>query len=243
MLDGIDLRVRAGTVFALLGPNGAGKTTTVRILATLAEPDGGSRPRRRPRRRRRPARGAAADQPHRPVRGDRRAPDREGEPRDDGPAAPTAASRPRARGPASCSTRFDLVDAGRSSRRGLLGRHAAAPGSRGRPGREPRGDLPRRAHDRPRPPRPAVDVGLVTGLTEAGVTVFLTTQYLDEAERSPTRSRCSTAAGSWPRGRARELKQRVGGARLELPLADAAELRRRCRLPRRARRARATARR
>ena len=42
VLDGIDLRVRAGTVFALLGPNGAGKTTTVRILATLTEPDGGS---------------------------------------------------------------------------------------------------------------------------------------------------------------------------------------------------------
>ena len=41
VLDGIDLRVRAGTVFALLGPNGAGKTTTVRILATLVKPDGG----------------------------------------------------------------------------------------------------------------------------------------------------------------------------------------------------------
>ena len=35
VLDGIGLRVPAGTVFALLGPNGAGKTTTVRILSTL----------------------------------------------------------------------------------------------------------------------------------------------------------------------------------------------------------------
>jgi ABC-2 type transport system ATP-binding protein len=42
VLDGIDLRVAAGSVFALLGPNGAGKTTTVRILATLVRPDGGS---------------------------------------------------------------------------------------------------------------------------------------------------------------------------------------------------------
>ena len=40
-LDGIDLCVKAGTVFALLGPNGAGKTTTVHVLSTLIEPDAG----------------------------------------------------------------------------------------------------------------------------------------------------------------------------------------------------------
>ncbi|PZF94922.1 ATP-binding cassette domain-containing protein [Micromonospora deserti] len=42
VLDGIDLTVTEGTVFALLGPNGAGKTTMVRILATLLPPDSGS---------------------------------------------------------------------------------------------------------------------------------------------------------------------------------------------------------
>ena len=41
VLDGIDLDVPEGTVFALLGPNGAGKTTMVRILSTLITADGG----------------------------------------------------------------------------------------------------------------------------------------------------------------------------------------------------------
>ncbi|ALC21979.1 daunorubicin resistance protein DrrA family ABC transporter ATP-binding protein [Streptomyces pristinaespiralis] len=40
-VDGVDLRVPAGTVYGVLGPNGAGKTTTVRMLATLLRPDGG----------------------------------------------------------------------------------------------------------------------------------------------------------------------------------------------------------
>ncbi|GAA1798125.1 ATP-binding cassette domain-containing protein [Actinomadura chokoriensis] len=41
-LAGLDLRVPAGTVHGLLGPNGAGKTTAVRVLTTLARPDGGT---------------------------------------------------------------------------------------------------------------------------------------------------------------------------------------------------------
>ncbi|MFJ8860111.1 ATP-binding cassette domain-containing protein [Streptomyces sp. NPDC102451] len=40
-LDGLDLSVRPGTVLGLLGPNGAGKTTTVRVLSTLLAPDAG----------------------------------------------------------------------------------------------------------------------------------------------------------------------------------------------------------
>src|SRR4051812_45262688 len=41
VLDGLDLTVPAGTVFALLGPNGAGKTTAVHILSTLLRADSG----------------------------------------------------------------------------------------------------------------------------------------------------------------------------------------------------------
>ena len=41
VLDGVDLTVTEGTIFALLGPNGAGKTTIVRILSTLVPADSG----------------------------------------------------------------------------------------------------------------------------------------------------------------------------------------------------------
>ncbi|MER5401744.1 ATP-binding cassette domain-containing protein [Streptomyces sp. NPDC002599] len=46
VLDGIDLTVPEATVFSLLGPNGAGKTTAVKILSTLISPDPGSGPMR-----------------------------------------------------------------------------------------------------------------------------------------------------------------------------------------------------
>jgi ABC-2 type transport system ATP-binding protein len=41
-VDGVDLRVEAGTVYGVLGPNGAGKTTTISMLATLLKPDAGT---------------------------------------------------------------------------------------------------------------------------------------------------------------------------------------------------------
>jgi ABC-2 type transport system ATP-binding protein len=41
-VDGVDLAVRAGSVYGVLGPNGAGKTTTIRMLSTLLRPDAGS---------------------------------------------------------------------------------------------------------------------------------------------------------------------------------------------------------
>ncbi|MET8142458.1 ATP-binding cassette domain-containing protein [Sphaerisporangium sp. NPDC005288] len=41
-LDGVDLAIKPGTICGLLGPNGAGKTTVIRILTTLLRPDGGT---------------------------------------------------------------------------------------------------------------------------------------------------------------------------------------------------------
>ena len=40
-VDGLDLTVRQGELFALLGVNGAGKTTTIKMLSCLTRPDGG----------------------------------------------------------------------------------------------------------------------------------------------------------------------------------------------------------
>ena len=41
-VDGVNLAIKANTIYALLGPNGAGKTTTINILTTLLEPTEGS---------------------------------------------------------------------------------------------------------------------------------------------------------------------------------------------------------
>jgi ABC-2 type transport system ATP-binding protein len=61
---------------------------------------------------------------------------------------------------------------------------------------------------------------VVTGLTEAGVTVFLTTQYLDEAERLADTIAVLDRGRIVAEGSAQELKQRVGGARLDVQLVD-----------------------
>ena len=158
VLDGIDLEIAEGTVFALLGPNGAGKTTTVHILSTLIAADGGeaqiARPRRRPRARRRPRR----HRPHRPVLGGRRPVHRRGEPpADGGPAAPRQDRGPPARRRAARAVRPGRrrEEAGLD----LLGRHEAAARPGDDPRRRPADHLPRRADVGPRSAKPAGHVG------------------------------------------------------------------------------------
>jgi ABC-2 type transport system ATP-binding protein len=220
VLDGIDLRVPAGTVFALLGPNGAGKTTTVRILATLVDPDGGSArvaghdviAARREVRRRISLTGqyAAVDE----LQTGRENLEMMGRLR----GLSRRAARSRA---GDLLERFDLADAG--DRRvatysgGLRRRLDLAAGLVGSPEviflDEPTTGLDPRA-------RQAM-WEVVIGLTTAGVTVFLTTQYLEEAERLADTIAVLDRGRIVADGSARELKQLVGGARLDVQVVDA----------------------
>jgi ABC-2 type transport system ATP-binding protein len=221
VLDGISLRVPAGSVFALLGPNGAGKTTTVRILATLVTPDGGSArvagadviAERRAVRRRISLTGqyAAVDE----IQTGRENLEMMGRLR----GMSARAARARAR---ELLMGFDLIGAGDRRVTGYSGgmrrRLDLAAGLVAEPEvvflDEPTTGLDPRAR------RAMWDV--VRSLTEAGVTVFLTTQYLDEAEHLADTIAVLNEGRIVAHGTAAELKQRVGGARLELQLADAA---------------------
>ena len=155
VLDGVDLAVPEGTVFALLGPNGAGKTTAVKILSTLdlRRPGHRRHPHRRPRPGRRPPGGARRDRRHRPVLRRGRPDHRRGEHAPHGGPAPPLPQRGaagRRRTPGTLRPGGGREEA----RLHLLRRHETPPGHRHDPGRQPADHLPRRTHHRPRPTLP-----------------------------------------------------------------------------------------
>ena len=220
VLDGVDLQVRRGTVFSLLGPNGAGKTTTVRVLCTLLRPDAGS------------ARVAGLDvvaDRHRVRRaisltGQHAAVDelQTGEENLRMMGRLTGLSRTQARARAcELLDRFELN--GASRRRvatysgGMRRRLDLAAGLVGSPSvvflDEPTVGLDPRS-------RQAM-WETVAGLAGEGVTVFLTTQYLEEADRLADRVAVLDGGHIVAEGTPAELKQRVAGQRLELELVDA----------------------
>ena len=148
-VDGIDLDVPRGMIFAILGPNGAGKTTLMRMLATLAAPDAGSATRHGPRSRRGAARGARQHRHDRPVRLARRGSDRPREPAAARP--PLGLSRPRGEGARRrAARRLRPLRRGAQAGEGLFRRHAAPARHRRVAGRHAGRALPRRADDRPR---------------------------------------------------------------------------------------------
>ena len=215
VLNGIDLRVPCGSVFALLGPNGAGKTTTVRILATLSRADGGrarvagfdvARDRRQVRRRiSLTGQFAALDAAQTGEENLRMIARLAGLPR--------AAARRRA---AELLEQFELTQAvGRrvgTYSGGLRRRLDLAAGLAGHPsvifldepsaGLDPQGRL--------------ITWQVIAGLAAAGVTVFLTTQYLEEADRLAGQIAVLNGGVVVAEGTAAELKRRVAAQRLDL---------------------------
>jgi ABC-2 type transport system ATP-binding protein len=221
VLDGVDLGVARGGVFALLGPNGAGKTTAVRILATLIRADAGQ------------ARVAGFD-----VVADRRQVRRRisltgqfaavddlqtGEENLRMMGRLAGLSGPRARRRAArLLERFDLADAGGRTVKtwsgGMRRRLDLAAGLVGNPSviflDEPTTGLDPRS-------RQAV-WQVVSELAASGVSVFLTTQYLEEADRLADRIAVLDGGRVVADGTSAQLKEQVAGHRLDLVLADAA---------------------
>jgi ABC-2 type transport system ATP-binding protein len=221
VLSGIDLRVARGSVYALLGPNGAGKTTTVRILATLTRADAGQarvagldvvRERHRVRRRiSLTGQYAAVDELQ------------TGEENLRMMARLAGTPDPRRRAH-DLLERFDLTDAARrrvaTYSGGMRRRLDLAAGLVGEPSvmflDEPTTGLDLRS-------RQAM-WNVITGLLGTGVSVFLTTQYLEEADRLADRIAVLDEGRIVAEGTATELKRRVADQRLDLVLGDRADL-------------------
>ena len=221
VLDGVDLGLARGGVFALLGPNGAGKTTIVRILATLIRADAGQArvagfdvvAERRQVRRRISLTGqfAAVDDLQTGEENLRMM----------GRLAGLSGPRARRRA-AGLLERFDLADAGGRTVKtwsgGMRRRLDLAAGLVGNPSviflDEPTTGLDPRS-------RQAV-WQVVSELASSGVSVFLTTQYLEEADRLAGRIAVLDGGRVVADGTSAQLKEQVAGHRLDLVLADAA---------------------
>ncbi|OLF11626.1 ABC transporter [Actinophytocola xinjiangensis] len=219
VLRGVDLQVARGSVFSLLGPNGAGKTTTVRILTTLLPADAG----------RALVAGYDVREQRSLVRrsisltGQDTAIDELQTGEENLRMMGRLCRLPRRRAAARATElldQFDLTESG--SRR--VGTYSG--------GMRRRLDLAASLIVRPEvlfldepttglDPRSRQQVWeVVTDLTRSGVTIFLTTQYLEEADRLADQIAVVDGGRIVAQGTAAQLKQQVAGHRLDLVAAD-----------------------
>ena len=223
VLDGIDLTVAEGTIFALLGPNGAGKTTMIHILSTLIGADAGE------------IRVAGHDLASEPgsVRGAI------------GVTGQFSAVDNLLTGEENLLLMADLHQLGRQHRRArtaaLLDRFELAdvarkPASTYSGGMRRRLDLAMTLTGDPRlifldEPTTGLDPRarrmmweIIRGLATDGVTIFLTTQYLDEADQLASRIAVLDHGRIVAEGTPEELKRRIPGGHIQLQFAAPAEL-------------------
>jgi ABC-2 type transport system ATP-binding protein len=222
-LDGVDLDVAKGTVLGLLGPNGAGKTTLVRVLTTLLTPDAGTAT----------VVGldvvadAAALRHQIGLAGQYAAVDENLTGLENltmvGRLYGFSRADAKRRG-AELLERFDLVEAGgrvtSTYSGGMRRRLDLAAALVAKPPvlflDEPTTGLDPRSR-----------IGLwetIEALVAEGTTVLLTTQYLDEADRLADLITVIDHGRTIASGTSDELKDRVGGERLEVKLEDPADL-------------------
>ncbi|MFI8321558.1 ATP-binding cassette domain-containing protein [Streptomyces sp. NPDC085529] len=219
VLDGVDLHIPAGTVFALLGPNGAGKTTAVKILSTLVSADSGQ------------ASVAGHDLSRSPqavqaaigVTGQFSAVDGLITGEENMLLMADLHHLPKAEGrrvTAELLARFDLLDA------------AKKPASTYSGGMKRRLDIAMTLVGDPRiifldEPTTGLDPRsrhtmwqIIRALVADGVTVFLTTQYLEEADQLADRIAVLNGGHIVAEGTADQLKRQIPGGHIRLRFTD-----------------------
>jgi ABC-2 type transport system ATP-binding protein len=218
-LKGIDLEVQEGTVFCLLGPNGAGKTTGVRILTTLLQPDAG----RAEVAGYDVVRDAEALRSHVGLAGQSAAIDGNLTGRENLEMVARLYHLPRSdvkRRAGETLERLGLSDAADRPARTYSG------------GMRRRLDLGASLVARPRvlfldepttglDPRSRLDLWeMIRELRDEGITLLLTTQYLEEADNLTDRIAVIDLGSVIAQGTSDELKDQIGGEVLELHVAD-----------------------
>jgi ABC-2 type transport system ATP-binding protein len=223
VLDGIDLSVAEGAIFSLLGPNGAGKTTMVQILSTLIGADGGE------------MRAAGHDLTAEPdavraaigVTGQFSAVDNLLTGQENLILMADLHHLGRGEGrrrAAALLDRFDLADVARKPAATYSG------------GMRRRLDLAMTLVGDPRlifldEPTTGLDPRarravwqIIRGLAAGGVTIFLTTQYLDEADQLADRIAVLDRGRIVAEGSPEQLKRRIPGGHIRLQFAGSREL-------------------